>query len=504
VSAARPRISVVVPIYDVEEYLDECLRSLAGQTFADFEAVMVDDGSTDGSAAIAERFAGADPRFRLVRQPNGGLSRARNTGIEAARGEYLAFLDSDDVLPPDAYERLLGALERTGSDFATGNVERMTAIGLTQAPYLAGAFGRARLRTHVRRFAPLLEDRTAWNKLWRRAFWDAYSFRFPDGRIHEDIPVVVPAHFQAAAVDVIAEPVYRYRLREGGALSITQRRHELRALRDRITAIEEVLAYLAAHEDGEQLRRYQRSVLAHDLRFHIRLLPDADDEYRALFMDWTARFLEAAAPGVCDDLTAIDRVRYHLVREGALDQLLAVQRDGLKVRSVRRRYYADYAMPSPPRLGRRDGELALSVHLDDLRRDDGRLQLSGHGYIRALGCAAPDAQRLHIAAVRAGRLRALRMRLAPRRLATTPVERPDLGPRLRWAGFTTALDVATLPAGRWELFATVRAGRLRRRRAVFALDDLSLARTVEIPAGGAAQMRATVSAEGRVAVRSYE
>src|SRR5919198_645962 len=128
-----PKLSVVVPIYNVEDYLDECLRSLAAQTFGDFEAVLVDDGSTDDSAAIAQRFADADPRFRVVRQANGGLGSARNTGTAEARGDYLAFLDSDDVLPREAYARLIGALERSGSDFASGNMERLTATGLEQA-----------------------------------------------------------------------------------------------------------------------------------------------------------------------------------------------------------------------------------------------------------------------------------------------------------------------------------------------------------------------------------
>src|SRR5690242_6114774 len=121
-----PRLSVVVPIYNVEGFLDECLGSLAAQTFSDLEVVMVNDGSTDGSAAIAEAFAARDERFRLITQPNGGLSAARNTGIDAATGEFLAFVDSDDVLPPDAYERLVGALDKTGSDFATGNVHRLS------------------------------------------------------------------------------------------------------------------------------------------------------------------------------------------------------------------------------------------------------------------------------------------------------------------------------------------------------------------------------------------
>src|SRR5918994_2674717 len=154
------RISVVVPIYNVEPFLDECLRSIAGQTHADLEVVMVDDGSTDGSAAIARRFAERDERFRLISQANAGLGAARNAGVEAASGEHLAFVDSDDVLPADAYERLLTSLERTGSDFATGNVLRLSSLGCAQAAFVAQVFARPRPRTHVRRFAPLLSDRT--------------------------------------------------------------------------------------------------------------------------------------------------------------------------------------------------------------------------------------------------------------------------------------------------------------------------------------------------------
>jgi CDP-glycerol glycerophosphotransferase len=176
-----PRISVVVPVYNVERYLAECLRSLRAQTVRDFEVVMVDDGSTDGSAAIAEDFAERDPRFRLVTQENHGLGYARNTGVAHAGGELLAFADSDDVVPSDAYERLARSLDATGSDFASGNVLRLEEGRTKQAAFLAQTFARTRTRTHVRRFAPLLADRTAWNKLWRRAFWDANALRFPEG-----------------------------------------------------------------------------------------------------------------------------------------------------------------------------------------------------------------------------------------------------------------------------------------------------------------------------------
>ena len=220
------RISVVVPVYDVESYLPACLQSIARQEVDDLEVVVVDDGSRDGSAEIAATFARHDPRFRLIRQPNGGLGRARNAGLDAATGEYLAFADGDDVVPSGAYARLLGSLERTGSDLASGNVLRLNRQGTVPAQFLARTFARTRLRTHVTRFRPLLADRTAWNKLWRRAFWDAQRLRFPEGVVHEDIPVTLPAHLAAAKVDVLAAPVYHWRLREDGAPSITQRRLE--------------------------------------------------------------------------------------------------------------------------------------------------------------------------------------------------------------------------------------------------------------------------------------
>src|ERR1700755_2847926 len=110
-----PRLSVVIPAYNVEESLEPCLDSVVAQTFTDYEVVMVNDGSTDRSAEIAQGYADRDERFRLVHQETGALSKARNPGSDNAGGELLAFLDSDDTLPPNAYELLVGALDRTGS-----------------------------------------------------------------------------------------------------------------------------------------------------------------------------------------------------------------------------------------------------------------------------------------------------------------------------------------------------------------------------------------------------
>ncbi len=133
-------VSVIIPIYNVEQYLTRALDSLLSQTYDDWEAILVDDGSTDNSASIALDFAEKDRRFRLIRQANGGLSYARNSGMVVAKGEHLMFLDSDDFLHPQALELCVNAAHRDGSDIVAFTYDR-----------------RYRLRNMIRHFLHLPE-----------------------------------------------------------------------------------------------------------------------------------------------------------------------------------------------------------------------------------------------------------------------------------------------------------------------------------------------------------
>jgi CDP-glycerol glycerophosphotransferase len=518
-----PRISVVVPIYDVEMYLPECLRSLAAQTARDLEVVMVDDGSTDGSAAIAERFAARDRRFRLITQANGGLGHARNAGVAAATGELLAFVDSDDVVPGDAYELLAGALDRTGSDFASGNVLRLEDGRTSQAPFLARTFARTRLRTHVTRFEPLLADRIACNKLWRRAFWDANALRFPEGVLHEDIPVTLPAHVMAEAVDVLAEPVYQYRIRADGG-SITQKRLEMRALVDRLAAVEHVRAYLAEHGSRGLRRRYDERLVRDDLRLHLNLLADADDAYRTCFVERVTALLGSARRSLFRDLPAIDRLKWHLVLRERTDELVEVlrfeQERTAATAPLRRRgrWYGDYpfrgdrelAVPrSVYRLGKPDAELSLRATVEELGCEDGRLIVRGHAHLAGLAVESPADQRVQLLAVRPGRWQRLRTRATPVRAPARALERPDLAgdPTTgaldrRWSGFEAALAPATLGrrprAATWQLCVYVRTHGLRRRFVRFDLDDVASA---QLPAGPGLMARAVARPSRHIEVQ---
>lgn len=117
-------ISVIVPVYNAEECLRDALASLQAQTYADFEAIIVDDGSTDGSARICRDFCEVDARFRLISQKNEGVSAARNSGIEHAQGEWIAFMDSDDVMPADALYTLMRAAIESGAGIVAGGYTR--------------------------------------------------------------------------------------------------------------------------------------------------------------------------------------------------------------------------------------------------------------------------------------------------------------------------------------------------------------------------------------------
>ncbi|KAA6197463.1 glycosyltransferase, partial [Streptomyces parvus] len=336
-----PRLTVVVPLYNVEEYLGACLTSLAEQTMPDLEVVLVDDGSTDNGPALAQEFTERDPRFRLIRQENAGLGAARNAGVREAHpgAEFLTFVDSDDVVPPGAYARMLAELDRSGSDFATGNVLRLRANGdLEQSPMFRKPMEKARPATHVTRDWILLGDRIACNKVFRRTFWDEHAFAFPTGVLYEDIAVVLPAHFLARSVDVVEEPVYHWRDRDG---SITTRRAVPRGIRDRVTAVTTVSRFLAersskegAADAAEAKRRYDAHALSGDLWLFIEALPDGDAEFHEAFLEHAGAFASTVEPGVLASLPLHLRVKWQLIRERRLPELLALLADEKKDRDT--------------------------------------------------------------------------------------------------------------------------------------------------------------------------
>ena len=246
-----PKLSVIIPIYNVQDYLAACLDSVLDPESSDCEIIAVDDGSTDRSAAIADDCAAAHPgRLRVIHTPNGGLGHARNTGLEAAQGDYLLFLDSDDTLVKGALPEMLACLD---GSFDVGVFDFITVNEAgRQIAYTAGCErqGRFTLEEHPRLlFAPP----NAVNKLWRRSLFTESGIRFPDRQWFEDLATVPRLYLQAQSFAVLGKPWYVY-LQRGGSIMTSDK-----ALRNReiITAVDTVLE---AYRRAGQYERYEKEL----------------------------------------------------------------------------------------------------------------------------------------------------------------------------------------------------------------------------------------------------
>ena len=178
-----PKVSVIVPVYQVEAYLSECLDSILAQTFEDFELILVDDGTRDACPEIMREYAQRDARIREIHKPNGGLSSARNAGLEVARGEYIAFVDSDDRARPAMLADTVAAAERTGAQLVLFNYRKFDERGM-QAPALPmrdeviPLAGRGLVSYFYHRWMPYTHGQEAWCRLYRRDLIEANGLRF--------------------------------------------------------------------------------------------------------------------------------------------------------------------------------------------------------------------------------------------------------------------------------------------------------------------------------------
>lgn len=229
-----PAISVIIPVYNAEKYLSRCLDSIARQTFGDFEALCIDDGSTDATAGILDAYALKDKRFKVFHQTNGGPGSARNLGLGHAAGEWLAFADADDVLHPEMYEILAAAADTTGADCVYCLYREFEADG------------EVHFDQPVAQTAPCLEESpdgilaleipevVLWNKLIRRDA--ARGLRFPPQLMYsEDYYFTVMLYARIQKVAFVGAALYGYAQGPGSLMRSEKR---LRIMTDALTSLE--------------------------------------------------------------------------------------------------------------------------------------------------------------------------------------------------------------------------------------------------------------------------
>ncbi|HYO40519.1 MAG TPA: CDP-glycerol glycerophosphotransferase family protein [Nocardioidaceae bacterium] len=324
--ADEPLLSVVVPVYQVEDYLAECLDSLLGQTYHRLEIVLVDDGSTDLSSEIARGYAERDTRIVLVHQENAGLGSARNTGLARSSGALVTFADSDDTVPPNAYRRMVSTLQRSGSDFVVGALVRQEGGVERMRSWAKQAHARRRIAVTIDDVPAMLTNVMACTKVFRREFLDSIRLRFPEGTRYEDQVPITRAYLEARSFDVLPDVVYRWRKRDDKS-SLSQRKTEMQDLVDRLAAHREIAEFLHECASPAVLHTWYVKTFRQDFFGYLRVAADADDGYWEHLQESIVSIAQQAPSDLDDQVELRARLAVWLGRHGHRDALRDLVRD---------------------------------------------------------------------------------------------------------------------------------------------------------------------------------
>ncbi|MFS0861498.1 glycosyltransferase [Fredinandcohnia sp. 179-A 10B2 NHS] len=235
----KPAISIIVPVYNLEEYLRDCIDSILDQTFTDFEVILVNDGSTDGSGKISDEYAIKDNRVRVIHKEYRGVSSARNAGINAAKGEYIGFIDGDDYIDPKMYSSLYEICTKMNSDISICKLGRVVNGTLINSGEKEFVIELNHLDSMNELFKGALYRFSLCNKLFKKSCFK--NIQFPEGRIHEDLSTTYKLFANANKAVYTNYIGYMYVKRENSILTSTFNEKRL----DAFLGWDEILRYMS-------------------------------------------------------------------------------------------------------------------------------------------------------------------------------------------------------------------------------------------------------------------
>ncbi|MDE6110354.1 MAG: glycosyltransferase, partial [Eubacterium sp.] len=301
----------------------ECLDSIVCQTKQDFEVIMVDDGSTDSSGEIAKSYAEKYPNFHYFYKENNGLGCARNYGVAHSDSKYIIFMDSDDKISADLYEKMFNAAEKNNSDMTICNVVRCNSKKAWASSLHKTAFADIDSNTHITKNTNLFYDTTSWNKLILRSFYEENNFAFPENILYEDIPVTIPMHFKANNVSVVESAYYYWRVRDGVTKSITQNTDDFTNLYDRLSVLKMVNKFIDDNNIEDKYRiQWQIKLLQIDLIIFINNCTTMPEETFRKTLDIVNEYIdEYIDEDVFSMLPLINQQKYAYARAYEIDKL---------------------------------------------------------------------------------------------------------------------------------------------------------------------------------------
>lgn len=228
------KLSVIIPIYNVEKYLDRCIKSICNQTYENLEIILVDDGSTDGSPEMCDQYVEKDKRIKVIHKQNGGLSDARNVGLEYATGQYIFFCDSDDYVERDLISECMESISKDSIDILIFAFYRLQdgIVTVCGEKLPEGIFSLKNTPEL------LLTSPSACNKIFKTEFLKKSRTLFPVGKLYEDLGTIPKLYLLAEKVRYIDKPYYYYEIRGSSIMTSTKLD---RAFSNRIEIIDEIL-----------------------------------------------------------------------------------------------------------------------------------------------------------------------------------------------------------------------------------------------------------------------
>lgn len=328
-------LSVIIPVHNVESYLQPCLESILTQSASDVEVIVVDDASTDSSLSVAERMTEEYPRLRTLSLPdNVGLGMARNAGIDAASGAYLMFVDGDDYVAQGSLAAICQSLRRTSPDVLVFDYARTYPSGRIRQSR------RSFLLTSSVTVTFTLADRpelltlfmAVWNRVYRRRFVDDNRIRFPSG-YYEDLPWTYPAMFSANSIAILPRVCYYYRQRShGNILKSVGRRH--------FDVFEQYRRVFEFIESRPELQQWTPAMCGRMVSHFLAILAKGsarlDPRDRREFFKTASRLVNQFPECESDAVSRGDRLRIALLRRGWYDVFQATKRANMTYLAVRR------------------------------------------------------------------------------------------------------------------------------------------------------------------------
>jgi glycosyltransferase involved in cell wall biosynthesis len=315
----HPAISIIVPVYNTGIYLKRCLDSIINQTFRDIEIICVNDGSTDNSAFILKNYAELDPRIQILTKENGGLSSARNAGLECARADYIGFVDSDDYIAPEMYEKLFTKMTQNDVDLAHCGTqiiyENTVADSIKDSTKEDTAeYYRIKYAGVVRREDELFAttDVAAWNKLYKKEIIDAFEIRFPEKLYYEDSCFSWCYMSVSKKICYIPDAYYQYIKRPGSIMDVTLKKEIGRRVLDHLRNAELFYRFLATQGlfDAQKYAFWNCYLIAVNCTYALATLPVLRDwgvpEIKQLLKDKDVSCLNKKKYALLHQITASD------------------------------------------------------------------------------------------------------------------------------------------------------------------------------------------------------